>query len=140
VGYSGAFLTLDTGIEGWLSGDEISWTDTPNAALKKICEGDWLTTEIRSFDDKDRLVELSLKKMKPNPLWADYVRRNPVGAVISGEISFISEYGFFVGLLGEIVGFAHKSHLSWVDSGDSALAKFKVGQIVSALIIPSFPL
>lgn len=135
VGVSGAFLTLDAGIEGWLAGDEISWTDTPNAALEKIREGDWLTTEIRSFDDKDRSVELSLKKMQPNPLWADYVRRNPVGAVISGEITFISDYGFFVRLLGEIVGFADKSDLSWIDSSDAALANFKVGQVVEVLIL-----
>ena len=72
VGGSGVFLTLDMGIEGWIPGDEISWTETPDAALGKIREGDWLTTEIRSFDDSEKSVDLSLKRLQRNPLWDDY--------------------------------------------------------------------
>jgi SpoVK/Ycf46/Vps4 family AAA+-type ATPase len=98
VGNSGAILTLDMGIEGLLPSDEISWTDAPDIALAKIDKDDWLTTEIQNFDEKDRSVDLSLKRMQPNPSYIDYARLHPVSSAGVGPQAALDELEAMIGL------------------------------------------
>jgi SpoVK/Ycf46/Vps4 family AAA+-type ATPase/predicted RNA-binding protein with RPS1 domain len=143
VGKSGgAFLSLDMGIQGWLPGDEISWIDPPDVALGNIREDDWLTTEIQSFDEKDRSVDLSLKKVsvahvaaEERPLseikpeserWREFKQKYKIGSQLPGRVNFVGKSGAFLSLDMGIQGYLAGDEISWIDTPDVALRKIHI--------------
>ncbi len=134
VGNSGAFLTLDMGIEGWLPDNEISWTDTPDSALEKIREDDWLTTEIQSFDEKQKSVELSLKKLQPNPFYVDFARLHPIGSVVEAEVQAVADNFVSVHLAPGVEGGIASDGLYVAGRSDGATWTFQVGETFRAKI------
>ncbi len=134
VGNSGVFLTLDLGIEGWLPDNEISWTGTSDTALENIREDDWLTTEIHSFDEKGRSVELSLKRMQPNPAYVEFTRLHTVGSIVEAEVQAVSDNFVSVRLAPDVEGGIASDGLVVAGRSDGATWTFQVGERFMAKI------
>ncbi len=55
--------------------------------------------------------------------------------LIEGEVKNITEFGLFVGLLGDIDGMVHLSDLDWERSGEEAIQDFKKGDVLRAKVL-----
>ena len=54
---------------------------------------------------------------------------------MSGAIKSITDFGVFIGLPGGIDGLVHLSDLSWNESGEEAVRKYKKGDEVEAVVL-----
>ena len=130
----GAFVELEPGVEGLVHVSEMSWTKKnvhPGKIVSTSQEVDVMVLEIET--DKRR-VSLGLKQTQGNP-WEGFAKNFPEGAEVEGEVKNITEFGLFIGLEGEIDGMVHLSDLAWDQSGEEALANYKKGDIVKAVVI-----
>ena len=130
----GAFVELEPGVEGLVHVSEMSWTKKNVHPGKIISTSQEVEVMVLDVDPEKRRVSLGLKQCLDNP-WVAFSESHPEGAVVEGEIKNITEFGLFVELSGDIFGMAHLSDLDWVSAGEQALARFKKGETVRAMVL-----
>ena len=89
---------------------------------------------ILEIDEDRRRISLGMKQCMPNP-WEDFAREFKKGDRVKGQVKSITDFGVFVGLTGGIDGLVHLSDLSWSDSGEEAVKRFKKGEEVEAVVL-----
>jgi len=127
----GAFVELESGVEGLVHVSEMSWTKKNVHPGKLVSTSQELEVMVLEIDTAKRRVSLGLKQTKGNP-WENFAEKHPVGSKVEGEIKNITEFGLFVGLDEDIDGMVHLTDLDWSKSGEEALGGFKKGQLVKA--------
>ena len=127
----GAFVELESGVEGLVHVSEMSWTKKNVHPGKLVSTSQELEVMVLEIDTAKRRVSLGLKQTKGNP-WENFAETYPVGSQVEGEIKNITEFGLFVGLDEDIDGMVHLTDLNWDKSGDEALESFKKGDLVKA--------
>ena len=127
----GAFVELESGVEGLVHVSEMSWTKKNVHPGKLVSTSQELEVMVLEIDTAKRRVSLGLKQTKGNP-WENFAERYPVGSQVEGEIKNITEFGLFVGLDEDIDGMVHLTDLNWNKSGEEALESFKKGDLVKA--------
>jgi len=127
----GAFVELESGVEGLVHVSEMSWTKKNVHPGKLVSTSQELEVMVLEIDTAKRRVSLGLKQTKGNP-WENFAERYPVGSQVEGEIKNITEFGLFVGLDEDIDGMVHLTDLNWSKSGEEALESFKKGDLVKA--------
>ena len=130
----GAFVELESGVEGLVHVSEMSWTKKNVHPGKLVSTSQELEVMVLEIDTAKRRVSLGLKQTKGNP-WENFAERYPVGSQVEGEIKNITEFGLFVGLDEDIDGMVHLTDLNWNKSGEDALESFKKGDLVKAEVI-----
>ena len=93
----GAFVELESGVEGLVHVSEMSWTKKNVHPGKIVSTSQELEVMVLEIDTDKRRVSLGLKQTKGNP-WENFAENNPVGSNVEGEIKNITEFGLFVGL------------------------------------------
>ena len=129
----GAFVELESGVEGLVHVSEMSWTKKNVHPGKIVSTSQELEVMVLEIDTEKRRVSLGLKQTKGNP-WENFAENNPVGSNVEGEIKNITEFGLFVGLGEEIDGMVHLTDLDWNKSGEEALEIYKKGDLVKAKV------
>ena len=129
----GAFVELESGVEGLVHVSEMSWTKKNVHPGKIVSTSQALEVMVLEIDTEKRRVSLGLKQTKGNP-WENFAESNPVGSDVEGEIKNITEFGLFVGLGEEIDGMVHLTDLDWNKSGEEALEIYKKGDLVKAKV------
>ncbi len=127
----GAFVELESGVEGLVHVSEMSWTKKNVHPGKLVSTSQELEVMVLEIDTAKRRVSLGLKQTTGNP-WENFAEKYPVGSQVEGEIKNITEFGLFVGLDEDIDGMVHLTDLNWNKSGDEALESFKKGDFVKA--------
>ncbi|MCC7005783.1 MAG: 30S ribosomal protein S1 [Ottowia sp.] len=130
----GAFVEIEAGIEGLVHVSEMDWTNKNVAPSKVVQLGDEVEIMVLDIDEDKRRISLGMKQCKANP-WDDFARAQKKGAKISGAIKSITDFGVFIGLPGGIDGLVHLSDLSWTESGEEAVRKYKKGDEVEAMVL-----
>ena len=129
----GAFVELESGVEGLVHVSEMSWTKKNVHPGKIVSTSQEVEVMVLEIDDAKRRVSLGLKQTMRNP-WEVFAEANPEGAEVEGEVKNITEFGLFVGLQGDIDGMVHLSDISWDERGEDAIQNFKKGDIVKAIV------
>ncbi len=129
----GAFVELESGVEGLVHVSEMSWTKKNVHPGKIVSTSQELEVMVLEIDTEKRRVSLGLKQTKGNP-WENFAVSNPIGSDVEGEIKNITEFGLFVGLGEEIDGMVHLTDLDWNKSGEEALEIYKKGDLVKAKV------
>ena len=129
----GAFVELESGVEGLVHVSEMSWTKKNVHPGKIVSTSQELEVMVLEIDTDKRRVSLGLKQTKGNP-WENFAENNPVGSNVEGEIKNITEFGLFVGLGEDIDGMVHLTDLDWNKSGEEALEIYKKGDLVKAQV------
>jgi small subunit ribosomal protein S1 len=75
-----------------------------------------------------------MKQCKPNP-WDDFAVNFKRGDKVKGPVKSITDFGVFIGLPGGIDGLVHLSDLSWSETGEEAVRKYKKGDEVEAVVL-----
>ena len=129
----GAFVELESGVEGLVHVSEMSWTKKNVHPGKLVSTSQELEVMVLEIDTAKRRVSLGLKQTKGNP-WENFAEGHPVGSQVEGEIKNITEFGLFIGLDEDIDGMVHLTDLDWGKSGEEALEGFKKGELVKAQV------
>ena len=130
----GAFIELESGIEGLVHVSEMDWTNKNVNPSKVVKLGDEVQVQILEIDADKRRISLGMKQCQANP-WTDFADKFHKGDRVAGQIRSITDFGLFIGLDGGIDGLVHVSDISWTLSGDAAIRNYKKGQDVEAVII-----
>lgn len=130
----GAFVALESGVEGLIYNTELSWTKKNAHPNKIVSVGDKLTVRVLEVDKEKRRISLSLKQCTQNP-WEKFVEKFPLGTILEGEVKNFTEFGLFVGLEGDIDGMVHISDLSWDKAPEEAVSQFAKGQKIKVKIL-----
>ena len=128
----GAFVDLG-GIDGLLHITDLAWKRVKHA--KDIVNvGDEITVKVLAFDKENNKLSLGLKQLKEDP-WLTIEQEIPVGTVITGKVTNITDYGAFVELRDEIEGLVHISEMSWTRKLRHPTQIVKIGDIVEAVVL-----
>jgi small subunit ribosomal protein S1 len=130
----GAFVELESGIEGLVHVSEMSWTKKNVHPGKIVSTSQEVEVMVLDVDPQKRRISLGLKQCLGNP-WETFAAQYPSGTEVEGEIKNITEFGLFIGLPGEIDGMVHLSDLDWNEPGEQAIAKYKKGDVVKAKVL-----
>ena len=130
----GAFVEIEQGIEGLVHVSEMDWTNKNVHPSKVVQLGDEVEVMILEIDEDRRRISLGMKQCQANP-WEEFASNHNKGDKISGAVKSITDFGVFVGLPGNIDGLVHLSDLSWTESGEEAVRKYKKGEEVEAVVL-----
>ena len=130
----GAFIELEPGVEGLVHISEMSWMKNNTTPEKIVSISQEVDAVVLEIDMQKRRISLGMKQCEDNP-WAIFAGKNPPGTKISGEIKNITDFGLFIGLQDGLDGMVHMSDLSWEESGEAELKKYKQGESVEAVIL-----
>jgi small subunit ribosomal protein S1 len=122
----GAFVEIESGIEGLVHVSEMSWTKKNVHPSKIVSTSQEVDVIVLDIDNEKRRVSLGIKQCQENP-WKVFADAHKEGDVIEGEIKNATEFGLFVGLTAELDGMVHLSDLSWDKTGEEAVKEFVKG-------------
>lgn len=130
----GAFVELESGVEGLVHVSEMSWTKKNVDAGKIVSTSQEVEVIVLDVDASKRRISLGLKQAQGNP-WETFVATHPAGTPVKGEVRNITEFGLFIGLDEDIDGMVHLSDIDWNESGDEAIKRYNKGDEVEAVVL-----
>jgi small subunit ribosomal protein S1 len=130
----GAFVELESGIEGLVHVSEMSWTKKNVHPGKIVSTSQEVDVIILEVDQEKRRISLGLKQAQNNP-WDSFAQAHPVGTEVEGEVKNATEFGLFIGLDGDVDGMVHMSDIAWGISGEDALNLHRKGEMVKAIVL-----
>jgi small subunit ribosomal protein S1 len=130
----GAFVELESGIEGLIHISEMSWSRKIAHPSKILQVGQEVEVVVLNVDPGHRRISLGLKQVMANP-WEAAKEKYPVGSVIKGPVRNITDFGIFIGIEEGIDGLAHVSDLHWTKKIKHPSELFKKGDIVEARVL-----
>jgi small subunit ribosomal protein S1 len=137
---AGAFVDLEEGIDGFLHGDDISWTKKIKHPGSELSVGQEIEVMVISVDPATRNIRLGIKQLTEDP-WQSFADTYKPGALVEGEVSSITDFGIFVRVPGGIEGLIHKSNLpeNRDENPDELLKKHHVGDKIKAVVLELQP-
>lgn len=130
----GAFVELESGVEGLVHISEMSWTRKLRHPSQMVHTGDEVEVVILGVDGDKKRISLGMKQVRPNP-WELVAERYPEGTILEGVIKNITEFGMFIGIEDGIDGLIHVSDISWTKKVRHPNEIYKVGDIVQAKVL-----
>ncbi len=109
----GAFIKLETGIEGLVHISEMSWTRRINHPSEVVAIGDIVDVEVLNINKEKQEISLGMKQTGLNP-WILLEEKYPPGTILEGRVRNLTNYGAFVEIEEGIDGLLHISDMSWV--------------------------
>ena len=130
----GCFVEIEEGVEGLVHVSEMDWTNKNIHPSKVVNLGDSVEVMVLEIDEERRRISLGMKQCKANP-WDDFAVTHKKGDKVRGAIKSITDFGVFIGLAGNIDGLVHLSDLSWTETGEEAVRRFKKGDELEAIVL-----
>jgi small subunit ribosomal protein S1 len=130
----GAFVELESGIEGLIHISEMSWTRKISHPSKVLQVGQSVEVVVLNVDPGHRRISLGLKQVMANP-WELAREKYPVGTVIKGPVRNITDFGVFVGIEEGIDGLVHISDLHWTKKIKHPSELYKKGDMIEAKVL-----
>ena len=130
----GAFVKLDSEIEGLIHNQDLSWTKKNIHASKILNVEDKIKVKLLEFDNEKKRISLGLKQCKENP-WEIILKKYKNGDVIESNIVSLVDFGIFVKIIDEIDGMVHISDLTWDENPEKILSTFSKGQNIKVKIL-----
>ena len=134
------FFEIEEGIDGVMHVDDMSWTKKIRNASSFAKVEEEIEIMVIGIDKERGKVQLGVKQLSEDP-WESIARAYPRGSIIGGEITNITDFGFFVKVQGGIEGLVHKLNIvdDRVEPLEAAMAKYKVGDTVQAVVTECSP-
>ena len=108
----GAFVELETGVEGLVHISEMSWTRGVHRPDEVVQLGQEVEAQILSIDTEERKIALGFKQLLPDP-WENVDEQYAVGSTLKRTVRNLTQFGAFVELEEGVDGLIHVSDLSW---------------------------
>lgn len=122
----GAFVELETGIQGLLPISEISWTRRLSHADQVLKVNDVIDALVTKLDPSNRKMSMSLKQVTEHP-WEAFARSTHVDAVLQGIVTRTADFGLFVEVAEGVEGLVHVSELPETP-GRASVSNYRPGE------------
>jgi len=130
----GVFIGIDEGIDGLVHISDISWTKRFKHPSELFKKGQVIQAKVLYIDKDNERFSLSIKDLADNP-WQTIDQRFPMGSIVSGPITNITDFGLFVEVEEGIEGLIHISDVSWTRKLNHPSEMLKRGEIVEAKVL-----
>ena len=130
----GAFVELETGVEGLVHISEMSWTRGVHRPDEVVQLGQEVEAKILSIDAEERKIALGFKQLLPDP-WENVDEQYAVGSTLKGTVRNLTQFGAFVELEEGVDGLIHVSDLSWTKVVRHPKEILRKGEEVEAKIL-----
>jgi len=108
----GAFVEINTGVEGLIHVSEMSWSQHLRSAQEFLKVGDEVEAVILTLDREDRKMSLGIKQLKPDP-WQNIDQKYSLNSRHKARVRNFTNFGVFVEIEEGVDGLIHISDLSW---------------------------
>lgn len=129
----GMFIGIEDGIDGLIHVSDISWTKKIRHPSEAFQVGDVVQAKVLVVDQESEKFTLGIKQLTEDP-WSYVPSRYPVGAIIDGLVTNITDFGLFVEVEEGIEGLVHVSEISQKKI-KSPSELFKEGVTIQAKVI-----
>lgn len=106
----GAFVELQSGLEGMIHISDMSWTRKINHPQDVLSKGQEVEVVVLAVDPDSRKINLGLKQLTPNP-WPVIANKYPVDSEVQAEVVLNSNFGVFVRLDDEVEALVYSSEI-----------------------------
>ena len=100
----GVFAEPEDGVEGLIHISDLSWNKIKHPS-EIVSPGDEIDVVILDFDEANHKLSLGHKQLTPNP-WDAIEEKYPVGSIVEGTITSMTDKGANIKLEGDDEGFA----------------------------------
>lgn len=108
----GAFIEIEEGIDGLLHVSDMSWTRKISHASEMLTKGEKVTCQVLSVDQDRKRIALGLKQLAQDPWSTTIPEKYAPGAVVTGTVTKLTNFGVFVELEPSLEGLLHISELA----------------------------
>ena len=129
----GAFVALESGLEGLVHINEISWTKKARNPARALEVGQEVRVKVIDVQKESHKLSFSIKRTEKNP-WEDIAKIYSVGDILELPVASVSDFGIFLTTKEGIDGLVHASDISWKDSSGFA-EKYAVGDKVRVKVL-----
>ena len=130
----GAFIEIESGVEGLLHVNDISWTKKLTHPSPEVNKGDVIEAVILEVDKERQRISLGMKQMQEDPWVTEIPNKLKKGVVVDGKVTKITNFGVFVEILNGLEGLLHISEMDdkQAENPEQAL---QVGQDVKVKVL-----
>jgi len=129
----GVFIGIEEGIDGLIHVSDISWTKKIRHPSEVFKIGDIVQAKVLTVDKENEKFTLGIKQLAEDP-WLKVPGKYPVGTLINGLVTNITDFGLFVEVEEGIEGLVHVSEISRKKI-KSPSELFKEGVTIEAKVI-----
>jgi len=130
----GAFVKLEDGIEGLVHISEMSWTKRISHPSEMVQIDLPVEVMVLDINQEKQEISLGMKQTQSNP-WDKVADRYPPGALVTGKVSNLTNYGAFVEIEEGIDGLLHVSDMSWTRKIGHPSEVVEKGQEVTCKVV-----
>ena len=135
----GAFVEIESCIEGMVHMSEISWTNKTSAPSKLLTVGQEVDVMVMDVNQEKKKIALSIKRCQDNP-WKKFADEHQQGEKLHGVIKNVTEFGIFVEVAENLDGMVHISDFSWkAGTDDDESKKYQKGQEIDVVVLAVDP-
>jgi small subunit ribosomal protein S1 len=134
----GAFVELDSGVEGLVHVSEMSWSKRKQHPSKLVQVGDAVEVVVLELHPEQRRISLGMKQAQPDP-WVELAQKYPVGSQITGKVRNLTDFGAFLEIEEGFDGLIHVSDISWTGKIKDPAEALKKGDTVQAKVLKIDP-
>jgi small subunit ribosomal protein S1 len=130
----GAFIELETGIEGLIHISEMSWSQHIKHPSQLLHVGMEIEAKVLNVESEEKKISLGLKQLEPDP-WEKIDNKYPLNSKHDGVVRNLTQFGAFVELEEGIDGLVHISDLSWTKKIRHPSEVVKKGDEIEVIVL-----
>ncbi|MBA4393724.1 MAG: 30S ribosomal protein S1, partial [Desulfobacca sp.] len=127
------FIGIDEGIDGLVHISDISWIKRVKHPSEFYKKGQEVQAKVLHIDKEQERFSLGIKQLTTDP-WEEIPKKYPMGSVVSGVITNVTDFGIFVEIEEGVEGLVHVSEAS-KEKIKTPVGLFKVGDTIMAKVI-----
>lgn len=128
----GAFVDLG-GVDGLLHITDMAWKRVKHPS-EIVNVGDEINVKVLKFDRERTRVSLGLKQLGEDP-WVAIAKRYPEGTKLTGRVTNLTDYGWFVEIEEGVEGLVHVSEMDWTNKNIHPSKVVNVGDVVEVMVL-----
>src|SRR5205807_246902 len=129
----GAFVEVESGIEGLVHVSEMDWTNKNVHPSKVVQVGDEVEVMILEIDVERERISLGVKQLEGDP-FTNFIASHEKNSLVSGTVKSVDAKGAVIALGGDVEGYLRASEFSR-ERVDDLRTHLKEGDTVQAMII-----
>lgn len=133
----GMFIGIEDGIDGLVHVSDMSWTKRIKHPGDVYEKGSLVQAVVLKVDVENERLSLGIKQLEPDP-WSLAPGKYRAGALVTGKVTSLTDFGVFVELEEGIEGLIHVSELSR-EKVASAKEFAAVGDTLEAVVLSCDP-
>ncbi|MCK9422444.1 MAG: 30S ribosomal protein S1 [Bacteroidales bacterium] len=130
----GAFVEINTGVEGLIHVSEMSWSQHLRTAHDFLKVGQEVEAVILTLDREERKMSMGIKQLIPDP-WTNIKEKYPIKSKHTATVRNFTNFGIFVELEEGVDGLIHISDLSWSKKIKHPAEFTKIGESIEVLVL-----